>query len=87
VGILAALDLFSYLPCGIDHRISDCFCRSMKAKNLYKRVAKPLSGVEEASRPRSHAEEPAGDATRKQNPQRLDIIRRHMLSGRKSDDI
>jgi len=59
----------------------------MKAKNLYKRVAKPLSGVEEVTRPRSHAEEPAGDNAKKQNPQRLDIIRRHMLSSRKSDDI
>lgn len=59
----------------------------MKAKNKFTRVSKKLSGIDEATQPRSHAEEPAGDATRKQNPQRLDIIRRHMLSGRKSDDI
>jgi hypothetical protein len=59
----------------------------MKAKNLYRRVSKSIDGSQRAAYPRSHAEEPTGDATRKQNPQRLDIIRRHMLSSRKSDEV
>jgi len=59
----------------------------MKTKLNFKREAKAVDGADEAVSPRTHAEEPAGDKAQKQNPQRLDIIRRHMLSSRKSDDI
>jgi hypothetical protein len=57
----------------------------MKAKLNFKREAKAVDGAEEAVSPRSHAEELAGDKAKKQNPQRLDIIRRHMLSSRNND--
>jgi hypothetical protein len=58
----------------------------MKTKMDYKRVASKIQGSEQASSPRSHATMPAGDKARKQNPQRLDIIRRAMLSSRKNDN-
>jgi hypothetical protein len=54
--------------------------------NLFKRAAKSIIGANEAASPRKHAEEPAGDKAKKQNPQRMDIIRRHMLSNRKDID-
>jgi hypothetical protein len=58
----------------------------MKTKLNYKREAKKIDGSDEAISPRSHAEEPAGDKAKKQNPQRLDIIRRAMLSSRNNDN-
>jgi hypothetical protein len=57
----------------------------MKAKNAYTRAAKAIAGASEAVLPRSHAEEPAGDKAKKTNPQRMDILRRHVLSSRKND--
>jgi hypothetical protein len=58
----------------------------MKAKNVYHRLSKSIDGANEAQMPRSHAEEPAGDKTKKANPQRMDILRRHVLSSRNKDN-
>ena len=56
----------------------------MRAKNSYKRAHSKVAGAERAAAPRSHAEEPAGDAAKKANPQRRDMIVRSMLSSRKA---
>lgn len=56
----------------------------IRKANSYKRVATKVAGAERAAAPRSHAEEPAGDAARKANPQRRDMIVRSMLSSRKA---
>jgi hypothetical protein len=58
----------------------------MKAKLNYTRAAKPIKGAEIAKLPRTHAEMPADDKAIKQNPQRMDILRRHALSSRNQDN-
>jgi len=57
----------------------------LKAKNTYTRTATLAVGASEAAMPRKHAEEPAGEKAKKANPQRMDILRRHVLSSRNND--
>jgi hypothetical protein len=52
----------------------------MAKTNPYKREASPIEGAEEAAKARSHAMEPSDKATKKANPQRLDVLRRHMIT-------
>jgi len=59
----------------------------MKAKNTFTRISKAVDGASEALAPRSHALEPADGQAKQKNPQRMDILRRHILSSRnKSND-
>jgi hypothetical protein len=58
----------------------------MKSKHAYKRVSKPIKGSEKAMAARSHALPQADEMGKKANPQRLDLIRRNMLSTRKKDN-
>jgi len=58
----------------------------MKANNSFKRAAKAIAGAGEVVLPRSHAEQPAGEDTKRKNPQRMDILRRHALSSRNNDN-
>jgi hypothetical protein len=54
----------------------------MKAKNLFTRKSYPIKGAEVAKLARTHAAEPADDRSKKENPQRMDILRRNALSSR-----
>ena len=83
---IAALDTSGCVFDSRYHPSYHCCHRPMKAKPNYTRAAKKVTGAEKAASPRSHAEEPAGGEAKKQNPQRLDIIRRHMLSSRNNDN-
>ena len=56
-------------------------------KSPYTRVAKSIEGAQKAKATRSHAINAASPATKKLNPQRMDIIRRGMLSGRNKDNL
>jgi hypothetical protein len=56
----------------------------MKSGN-YKRNAQKIKGSNEAMSPRSRVEMHAGKKAKAQNSQRLDIIRRNMLSSRKDN--
>lgn len=51
--------------------------------NIFKRTHKALEGASEAAKARKHAAPKASPAAKAANPQRVDIIRRHLLSGRK----
>ena len=55
-------------------------------KNPYTRVAKSIDGASKAKASRSHALNAADEGTKKINPQRMDIIRRNLLSGRNKDN-
>ena len=52
----------------------------MKAKNQYSRQATKNPSASRAEAPRAHAHEPAGGDAKKANPQRKDVLARHMLS-------
>jgi hypothetical protein len=55
----------------------------MKANNQYKRQAQKNPSTARAEAPRAHAHEPAGDSAKKANPQRRDVLARHMIAARK----
>jgi len=53
--------------------------------NNFKRIHKAIEGASEASKARSHAHAKATPAAKAANPQRMDILRRNMLSSRKEN--
>jgi hypothetical protein len=55
----------------------------MKSSSPYTRTAKPIKGADVAAAPRSHALDAATENTKRINPQRSDLLRRHMLSTRR----
>jgi hypothetical protein len=59
----------------------------MKSKSTtYTRIAKPIKGSEIAAKPRTHASESASEDVKRQNPQRQDLLRRHMISNRRDNN-
>ena len=61
----------------------------MKAKNSYKRAHSKTPGASEAAAPRSHAAPSISETggSNESRPKRTDIIRRHLLTGRKDKDV
>ena len=57
----------------------------MKANNKFTRVAHPVKGAEVAKMPRTHATNEASEDSKRKNPQRMDILRRHALSSRQDN--
>lgn len=54
--------------------------------NKFTRKHSKIKGAEVAAKPRTHAAEEATEDVRRQNPQRMDILRRHTLSTRNNND-
>lgn len=51
-----------------------------KSQSPYVRIASEIAGAKIAAQPRKHAAKSADAAVQKKNPQRNDLLRRHMIS-------
>jgi hypothetical protein len=86
VGAFSALDSVGF-SCGYYANLRDYrFLSAVKKTNHFKRVASPIAGAEVAVKARMHAMTKATPATKANNPQRMDIMRRHELSSRNKDE-
>jgi hypothetical protein len=86
VGAFSALDSVGF-SCGYyanlrHHR----FPSAVKKTNYFKRVASPIAGSEVAVKARTHSLKKATPATKANNPQRMDIMRRYELSSRNNNE-
>jgi hypothetical protein len=59
---------------------------AVKKTSQFKRVASPIAGAEVAVKARMHAMKKATPATKANNPQRMDIMRRYELSSRNNNE-
>jgi len=62
------------------------FPSAVKKTNHFKRVASPIAGAEVAVKARTHSLKKATPATKANNPQRMDIMRRYELSSRNNNE-
>jgi len=86
VGAFSVVDTIG-VSCGYyanlrDHR----FPSAVKKTNHFKRVASPIAGAEVAVKARTHSLKKATPATKANNPQRMDIMRRYELSSRNNNE-